>query len=240
MSVHDRPACTVCRAVSTTIRSRVDVPERQVGRASVSVSGGLLARREPDPVEAAQPAQRLLDPGPALPGVELHHLVAGPVAGVEHVDADPHLAAGVHLGRAQPQVAVLEAGVAQAVPERVQRAAAEVQVGRVAADDVVVEQVGQVRGGAVPGLRQPPGGLDRLAVRVAEQHVGQRRAVLLPAVRGPQDRRQRGRRPSRSRTGSCWSATSTVRGLAARHARAAAPPGPAAGPGPRGPRSPGR
>src|SRR5699024_5534160 len=71
--------------------------------------------------------------------------------------------------------------VAQTVYERVERVALEVQVGAARGDDVVVQRVGQVRSGAVPGLGEPSGGFD-----VAEQHIGQGPTVLLAAVGGPQ------------------------------------------------------
>ena len=98
-----------------------------------------------------------------------------------------------HAGR---QVAVRERRVRQAVAEREQRGALEVQVGLAGADDVVVEQVGQVGVVGVPGLREPAGRGD-----VAGQDPGQRGARCLAAVRGPQHRGQARRVVDRVRVG---------------------------------------
>ena len=61
--------------------------------------------------------------------------------------------------------------------------------------------------GGVPGLGEPPG-----RVAVAEEHVGQRVAGLLPGVRGPQHRRHRVAAPSRWWSGSCSRAPSPSAG----------------------------
>src|SRR5699024_6642163 len=115
--------------------------------------------------------------GSQLAGVDLDDLLRGAGTGV----GDQNLHDDASVGHAHERFGVTHRCVPQAVTERVERIALEVQVGAARGDDVVVQRVGQVRNGAVPGLGESSGGFD-----VAEQHIGQGPTVLLAAVGGPQ------------------------------------------------------
>ena len=120
--------------------------------------------------------------------VELDDVVAGDRAAVGHVDADVDRGVGVGGVVVDPDVVVVEVGVAQAVAERVGERAVEVLVGAARAAalraDPVVADARDLADAPVPDRGQPPARVLR-----AQQHVGERLALALAVVGAPQDRR---------------------------------------------------
>ncbi len=127
------------------------------GDGDVQGGGAAFARLQVDALEGAQGAQRLDGAAVLQVGVELGDFGTGDFAGVGqgkgHVDGG--IAAG---GLCDLEVAVVEAGVAEAVAEGVERDALEVLVG-VAARDVVLVLRGNAVEAGVDGVGQVAAGV---------------------------------------------------------------------------------
>ncbi len=150
-----------------------DVPDGERVDGEVDADAAGFAGVEGDAGESLEFAEWLFDAGDPLVGVALDDFFTEAVAGVGDGDVD----GDVVVGDVDFRVGVVEGGVAESVPEGVERGAEVVQVGGVVGDDVVVEQVGEFGCGAVPGLGEASGG-----VGVAEEDVGEGAPVFLAAV----------------------------------------------------------
>src|SRR5699024_9842119 len=106
---------------------------------------GAVTRGHAHPGKPTQGTQRGAETGSQLAGVDLDDLLRGAGTGV----GDQNLHDDASVGHAHERFGVTHRCVPQAVTERVERIALEVQVGAARGDDVVVQRVGQVRNGAV-------------------------------------------------------------------------------------------
>src|SRR5690606_17829206 len=139
------------------------VDRAQAARVEFEHQVALLARLQVHALESAQrQARQALAFGELQ--IQLGNLVAGALAGVAHLHADAQTVGSAAGGRLQLQRRIVEAGVAQAVSERIHRRAGEVAVGAPA--HVVVAERRQVVDRAVEGQRQAPGGVEMAGDRV--------------------------------------------------------------------------
>ena len=115
-----------------------DVPDGERVDGEVDADAAGFAGVEGDAGESLEFAEWLFDAGDPLVGVALDDFFTEAVAGVGDGDVD----GDVVVGDVDFRVGVVEGGVAESVPEGVERGAEVVQVGGVVGDDVVVEQVG--------------------------------------------------------------------------------------------------
>ena len=175
-----------------------DVEAGEVPGRELELDVARLTRRQLRLDERLELPPRTLAPGVAA-DIDLQHRRAGPVAGVGQPPAQRHPPAAGEAARVRREVGELEAGVAEPVPEREERRDAGAVVVAVADEeplgvahpavaagiDLRVAAGGRVVGPAHrEGLRQTAAGLG-----VAEEHVGDGVARLLPRIPGLKHRR---------------------------------------------------